>query len=246
MAACPVGAIAPDGHFDFSACLTHNYREFLGGFVDWAGQVAESKDALDYRRRVSDQETASLWQSLAFGPNYKAAYCMAACPAGDDVIGPFLADRGGFVAGVVDPLRAKEEPIYVIPGSDAEAHVAKKFPHKRPVRVGSGRRPTTVRSFLKALPHVFQRHQSEGLAATYHFTFTGREPAKATVVIRDKTIRVEEGHVGTADLSVRADSESWMGFVRKERSLVWALLRRKIVLTGSPRLLVAFGKCFPS
>ena len=66
------------------------------------------------------------------------------------------------------------------------------------------------------------------------------------MVIRDKTIRVEEGHVGIADLSVRADSESWMGFVRKERSLVWALLRRKIVLTGSPRLLVAFGKCFPS
>src|SRR6187401_2056887 len=67
VAACPVGAIAPDGHFDFSACLTHNYREFLGGFVDWAGQVAESKDALDYRRRVSDQETASMWQSLSYG-----------------------------------------------------------------------------------------------------------------------------------------------------------------------------------
>jgi epoxyqueuosine reductase QueG len=31
VAACPVGAIAPDGHFDFTACLTHNYREFLGG-----------------------------------------------------------------------------------------------------------------------------------------------------------------------------------------------------------------------
>src|SRR3954464_14587608 len=26
VAACPVGAIAPDGHFDFSACYTHNYR----------------------------------------------------------------------------------------------------------------------------------------------------------------------------------------------------------------------------
>ena len=148
----------------------------------------------------------------AFGPNYKAAYCLAVCPAGEDVIGPFLADRGEFVAGVVDPLRAKEEPVYVIPGSDAEAHVARKFPHKRPVRVGSGRRPMTVRSFLKTLPYVFQRHQSEGLAATYHFTFTGREPAQATVVIRDKTIRVEDGHVGTADLSVRADSEIWMGF----------------------------------
>jgi ferredoxin len=246
VAACPVGAIGADGHFDFSACLTHNYREFLGGFVDWVGQVAESKDARDYRRRVSDPETVSVWQSLSYGPNYKAAYCMAACPAGEDVIGPFLANRGGFVAEVVDPLRAREETVYVVPGSDAEAYVAKRFPHKRLKRVASGTRPRTVRSFLKALPHVFQRHQSEGLAATYHFTFTGREPRQATVVIRDKAMRVEEGHVGVADLSVRADSDAWMGLVRKERSLVWALLRRKIVLKGNPRLLLAFGKCFPS
>jgi hypothetical protein len=37
-----------------------------------------------------------------------------------------------------------------------------------------------------------------------------------------------------------------LGFVAKERGLVWALLRRKIRIKGSPRLLVAFGKCFPS
>src|SRR3954452_17006310 len=194
VAACPVGAIAPDGHFDFSACLTHNYREFLGGFIDWAGQVAESKDALDYRRRVSDQETASLWQSLAFGPNYKAAYCMAVCPAGEDVIGPFLGGRKGFLGGVVEPLRDKQEPVYVIPGSDAEAYVARRFPHKRTRKVGGGRRPKSVRSFLFALTHLFQRHRSEGLDATYHFTFTGEEPAEATVVIRDKAIQVEQGH----------------------------------------------------
>src|SRR3954466_13108119 len=230
VAACPVGAIAPDGHFDFSACLTHNYREFLGGFVDWVEEVADSKDAKDYRRRVDDSETASMWQSLGFGPNYKAAYCMAACPAGDDVIGPFLADRGGFVGGVVDPLRAKEEPVYVIPGSDAEAYVAKRFPHKRPRRVGGGRRPRAIRSFLFALPHLFQRHASAGLDATYHFTFTGEEPAEATVVIRGETIRVEPGHAGRHDLHVRADGQTWLGFLAGERGLAWALLRRKIRL----------------
>jgi NAD-dependent dihydropyrimidine dehydrogenase PreA subunit len=246
VAACPVGAIAPDGHFDFSACLTHNYREFLGGFVDWVEAVADSKDARDYRRRVEDSETASVWQSLGFGPNYKAAYCMAACPAGDDVIGPFLADRGAFLAEVVNPLQAKEEPVYVIPGSDAEAYVTRRFPHKRPRRVGGGRRPRSIRSFLATLPHVFQRHASERLDATYHFTFTGEEPAEATVVIRDETIRVEPGHVGAPDLRVTADSRTWLGFLAKERSLVWALLRRKFRLKGPPRLLVAFGKCFPS
>src|SRR4051794_25334256 len=246
VAACPVGAIAPDGHFDFSACLTHNYREFLGGFVDWVEQAADSQDPRDYRRRVEDSETASMWQSLGFGPQYKAAYCMAACPAGDDVIGPFLGDRKGFLKEVVNPLQDKEEPIYVIPGSDAEAYVSRRFPHKRPRRVGAGRRPRSIRSFLSVLPHVFQRHASEGLDATYHFTFTGEEPAEATVVIRDRAIRVETGHTGTPDLRVIADSRTWLGFLAKERSLAWALIRRKIRLKGSPRLLVAFGRCFPS
>src|SRR5437868_8276055 len=90
VAACPVGAIAPDGHFDFSACLTHNYREFMGGFTDWVEQIADSKNARDYRSRVEEPETASMWQSLSFGANYKAAYCLAVCPAGEDVIGPYL------------------------------------------------------------------------------------------------------------------------------------------------------------
>ena len=49
-----------------------------------------------------------------------------------------------------------------------------------------------------------------------------------------------------ADLKVTADSRTWLGFVAKERSLVWALLLRKIRFKGSPRLLLAFAKCFPS
>jgi hypothetical protein len=171
---------------------------------------------------------------------------MAVCPAGEDVIGPFLSDRRGFLQEVVNPLQEREEPVYVIPGSDAEAYVTRRFPHKRPRRVGGGRRPRTIRSFLFALRHLFQRPASEGLDATYHFTFTGEEPAEVTVVIRDKAIRVERGHVGTPDLRIIADSRTWLGFLAKERSLIWALLRRKIRLKGPPRLLVAFGRCFPS
>lgn len=73
VAACPVGAVAPDGFFDFSACYTHNYREFMGGFTDWTGQIISSKSTKDYRARVSDSESSSMWQSLSFGANYKAA-----------------------------------------------------------------------------------------------------------------------------------------------------------------------------
>jgi Fe-S-cluster-containing hydrogenase component 2 len=246
VAACPVGAIGADGHFDFSACYTHNYREFLGGFTVWVEQIADSKDAPDYRRRVADHESASMWQSLSFGANYKAAYCLAVCPAGEDVIGPFLQDRSAHLQSTVRPLQEKEETVYVVPGSDAEAHVERRFANKRVKRVSNGLRPRTIQQFLGGLRLTFQRGQSEGLDAVYHFTFTGKEQKEATVTIRAGTLQVQEGHLVEADLSVTADSETWLGFLAKERSLLWALLRRKIRIRGSPRLLLAFGKCFPS
>jgi hypothetical protein len=93
---------------------------------------------------------------------------------------------------------------------------------------------------------AFQRLRSEGLDAVFHFTFTGEENRQATVVIRDKTVQVSEGLVGTAGLRVTADSRWWLRFLAKERSMLWGLLRQKLRLKGSPRLLLAFGKCFPS
>ena len=141
VAACPVGAIGSDGHFNFSACYTHNYREFMGGFTDWAGNIADSRSATQYRQKVTDAESSSMWQSLSFGANYKAAYCMAVCPAGEDVLPPFTTNRKGFVSDVVKPLQHKEETIYVVPGTDAETHVAKRFPHKTIKQVGNSLRP---------------------------------------------------------------------------------------------------------
>src|SRR5438128_7666568 len=192
VAACPVGAIASDGQFNFSACYTHNYREFMGGFTDWVEQVADSKNARDYRSRVSDAESASMWQSLSYGANYKAAYCLAVCPAGEDVIGPFLTDRKAHLKDIVRPLQEKEETIYVARNSDAEDHVAKRFPHKKIKHVGNSLRPNTVEVFLSRMPHVFQPGKSAGLNAVFHFTFTGPEQRQATVVIQDQNISVEE------------------------------------------------------
>jgi Fe-S-cluster-containing hydrogenase component 2 len=245
VAACPVGAISAEGSFNFSACYTHNYREFMGGFTDWVEQVADSKNAREYRSRVSDAESASMWQSLSYGANYKAAYCLAVCPAGEDVIEPFLTDRKARLQDVVRPLQEKKEMIYVTRNSDAEDHVAKRFPHKKIKHVGNTLRPNTINVFLNGMPNVFQPGKSAGLNATFHFTFTGHEQRQATVVIQEQKISVKEGHVGQPDLHITADSQTWIGFLRKEKNVVWALLRRKIRLNGPLKLLVAFGKCFP-
>ena len=245
VAVCPVGAISPKGDFNFSACYSHNYREFMGGFTDWTEDVVDSKNRLDYREKVSDSESASMWQSLSFGANYKAAYCLSVCPAGEDVIGPYLENKGDHLKEVVKPLQEKEETLYVLKNSDAEDHAKKRFPKKKTKLVGNSLRPTSVAGFLRDMSLVFQPGKSSGLNANYHFTFTGDESHEATVVIANKQLEVHDGHVGEPDLHVKADSATWIGFLRKEKNIVWAILRRKVRLNGPLKLLLSFGNCFP-
>jgi putative sterol carrier protein len=107
-------------------------------------------------------------------------------------------------------------------------------------------RPRSIMALLHGLPLSFQRQAAGNLDAVYHFTFTGTESAEATVTIRASTIKVETGHIETSNLHVVADSETWLGFVAKEKNLLWALLTRKIQLRGSPRWLLKFSRCFPS
>lgn len=245
VAACPVGAIKVDGEFDFQACFTHNYREFMGGFTDWVEQIADARDAIDYRRRVNEPETASMWQSLTYGANYKSAYCIAVCPAGEDVIGSYLRDKGAHRREVLKPLQDRSEPVYVVAGTDAEDVARRKWKNKTVKPVGNGMTPRTISGLLTFMPIVFQPAQARDLDAVYHFTFTGAERREATVTVRDGKIAVRDGLIDKPNLRVTADSRTWLGFLAKERSLVWAIARRKIRVLGDPRLLLAFGKCFP-
>jgi ferredoxin-NADP reductase/Fe-S-cluster-containing hydrogenase component 2 len=246
VAACPVGAIKPNGEFDFQGCFTHNYREFMGGFTDWVEQIADSKEALDYRTRVNEPETASMWQSLTYGANYKSAYCMAVCPAGEDVIGPYLKDKAAHRREILKPLQDRPETIYVVAGTDSEEAARRKWKNKTVKPVGNGLTPRTISGLLTFMPIVFQPAQARGLDTLFHFTFTGAENRKATIRIKDRKIDVRDGLIGDPDIRVTADSKTWLGFLAKEKSLLWALILRRIRISGDPRLLLAFGKCFPS
>jgi hypothetical protein len=149
------------------------------------------------------------------------------------------------VAGVVKPLQRKEEAVYVQPSSDAEEYVQTWFPHKQVRRVGAVMRPTSIRGFIGSMHLAFQPGRSEGLEATYHFQFTGKEPAECTVTIRNQTLDVQDGLHGRCDLRVTADSRAWLRLLRKEAGIFWLLLTLRVRLRGDPRLLAAFGKCFP-
>lgn len=244
-AVCPVGAVAGDGFFGFTTCLTHNYRDRLGGFSQWVEEVVSARNTFDYRRRITDAETVSIWQAMTYGISNKCSYCMAVCPAGDEVIGPFIEDRKGFRAAVVRPLQEKEENVYVIPESDGEAHLAKRFPHKKARRTGSGIRANSITSFIDALPLAFNRNQSKGFKATYHLVFTGDDSREVTVVIDDRTLEIEEGLKGESDLRLTADGQAWLQFLTSELGLPKALLTGKMKVKGSPALMKKFAACFP-
>ena len=49
-----------------------------------------------------------------------------------------------------------------------------------------------------------------------------------------------------ADRAPATLDAAWMRFLARERGLLGALLGRKIRPRGNPRLLLAFGRCFPS
>ena len=247
VATCPVGAIGPEGSFNFSSCFTHNYREFLGGFTDWVEQIADARDGFDYRRRVSTQETSSMWQSLSHGANYKSAYCMAVCPAGEDVMGSYLQDKQRHLEEIVRPLQERAEPVYVVPGSDAEAVARRKFRNKTVRPVSNGLRAQTITELRNFMPYVFQPNQSRGSGR--YITISHLPELKAA----SSRSRFKIGHSkSTMDWWVRRTfmllqmPKTWLGYLAKEKNLVAALVRRKVRLKGNPKLLLSFGKCFPS
>jgi epoxyqueuosine reductase QueG/putative sterol carrier protein len=245
LSVCPVGAVKKDG-FSFMACYTHNYRERLGGFQNWIEQVAASKSVTDYRKRVSDAETITMWQNLAIGAQTRCDRCMAVCPAGEAAIGSYLEDRDGYIDKMLKPFKDRAETIYVVPESDAHHYVTERFPHKTVKTVSNGTRLSSVQGFLDNMSLTFQPGRAKGLNATFHFTFTGAENLTGTAVIRDQNITVTLGHVGKPDTKIVADSETWVSFLAKEKNLLVALLSRKIKIKGSPLLMKKFAGCFPS
>jgi len=127
---CPTGAIPKTGEFEFFSCLVHTYRDRLGGFLNWMEDIVTSTSMAEYRLKRDDSETMAVWQSLTHGGGYRCGYCMSVCPAGEDVIGSYIESKKGYVSSVVKPLQDREEPVYVISGTDGEGSVPKRFPHK--------------------------------------------------------------------------------------------------------------------
>lgn len=101
-----------------------------------------------------------------------------------------------FADEIMRPLLAKPEPVYVIPGSDAEAHAVIRHPHKTVRHVRGTLRPRSIAVFLEGMKNTFQRNAAGSLDAVYHFAFAGSGATEATITIRAGKLTVETGLLG--------------------------------------------------
>jgi epoxyqueuosine reductase len=205
--ACPVGAVRTDDHFDFFACMQHNYREFMFGFEDWTATIADGPDASAYRSKFDAEETRSTWQSLSFGANYKSAYCQAVCPAGEDIIGPFMADRAAWRRDVVVPLLRKEEPVYVASGSRAE-RVARRNRSKRVRYVDYRPSVSSPANFVLGLRHRFDTRRAQTVSVVVTFVFP--DATRATARVEHGELDISDGDLGDAAAVVALRGEDYI------------------------------------
>ena len=245
VAVCPVQAIAPNGAFNFSACYNHNYREFLTGFVDWVETIADSKTADEYSTRVALHETTSMWQSLSFKPSYKAAFCIAVCPAGDDVLSPFLEDKTAYVDRYVKPLQEKKEDVYVLDRSDAQEALHERFPNKRAKIISWTHLDPSGSNLLFTMRLHFQRRKSRGLAATYHFNFEGRRSVSGTVRVERQSLQVDFGLRGAPDVVVTLPGSSWVNLLARSTTVEAEIASGRVRCEGDIKKLEHFVDCFP-
>lgn len=154
-AVCPTGAITKDQPFDFSACLTHAYRDNYVGFQNWVEAMITSQDMVEYGTHFDERETAFMWQSLMFRMSYRCSYCMAVCPVGEDEKPSYLRNRKEHVEREVKPLKDRRERVYVMAGSNAEKR-ATRNPHKE-LRIVPGMVRFRPRRYLEMLKYELAR-----------------------------------------------------------------------------------------
>jgi alkyl sulfatase BDS1-like metallo-beta-lactamase superfamily hydrolase len=157
-----------------------------------------------------------------------------------------VANKRAFVGEVVEPLRQKVEPIYVMPGTDAEDHVTRRYPHKKVRRVEGGLYAETVAGVLTGAPMLFQARRSREVRAKISFRFTGDEAQEATITIADGTLRVEAGLAQDADAEVTVDGRAWLELIAGRRNPVWLVVTGALRIRGDRAALDRFQSCFPT
>ncbi len=141
-AVCPTGAITKGQLFDFMACSTHTYRDNFTGFNNLVEAIVTSQNLEEYNSHFDDRETGFMWQSLMFRMSYRCSYCMAVCPAGEEVKSYYHENKKEHIERILKPLKDRQERVYVTAGSRAEEKA----------RLNSNKEVMIVKGMARSIP----------------------------------------------------------------------------------------------
>ena len=181
-----------------------------------------------------------MWQSLSFGSKYKSAYCQAVCPAGDDVIGPYIADKAAWRREIALPLMRKEENVYVTSGTRAE-HVALRNPAKRVRYVDYRPSVSSPQNFLLGLKHRFDRTRATDIAVAVRFVFPDQSVCTATIT--NNTLQLDaDPAAASVDAVIELIGTSYIRILHPDHDAAGAGAEC-FRLTGDPAALGAVLMC---
>ena len=144
------------------------------------------------------------------------------------------------------PLQAKIEPVYVVPGSDAEAHVRKRHPHK------------TIRHVHKSDTSAERHGLPSGIAPLFSAA-SGREfRRRLPFYFHGYRINRSDGnhsrrHHQSRDQSYRnlyparrRRQPNLVAISRERKESALGFAHPKNTTARNPRWLLKFSRCFPS
>jgi len=223
--------------------------------------MVSSKDMTEYLIRYSDSETMSMWQSLAYKPNIKCTYCMAVCPAGEDVLDNYTSNKKQYIQEVLNPLKNRNELVYVLPESKAET-IVKRNPNKEIRYVGNFARTFTedatkevetetktqdqisCHDAVASMVHAFQPEIAGDLTADIQFRVSGSEPGTYYLHIEKGQCTFHEGEADNPALVILTPDEVWIAIVRGEIDGPVAFMQGKFKYEGDMGLLMKVPKMF--
>ena len=180
-----------------------------------------------------------MWQSLAFGPKYKSAYCQAVCPAGEDVIGPYMADKAAWRNEVMVPLLRKEENVYVTSGSRAE-RVARRNRSKRVRYIDYRPELSTPANFVLGLRHRFDPSRAVGTTVVVEFAFP--DGGSTVASIEGGGLQLDADTPATRDATVALHGDRYIRLLHPE-SADQTTTSPTYTLAGDPAALGSLLAC---
>ncbi|MCL2499392.1 MAG: SCP2 sterol-binding domain-containing protein [Defluviitaleaceae bacterium] len=124
----------------------------------------------------------------------------------------------------IEELLAEEEPVIVLPARPA--------------------RKKTARQLTQNLPHYFQPQLSAGTQAVIQINVTGAEAFEGYLSIRSKECTYTEGTTETPDVTVIADSATWLDVLNSKFTAQKAFMIGGLKVRGALALFTKFDTLF--